>query len=271
MKYYVLIILIFVSLTAWAAKNLNVENCSKESSSDYFIYQSDFKWGFDLPEMLSVFEKMYASNKRLQNRAYLAQKSGQLVLPHSPQQGGDVKVPSSFPQNVAYHIESGFKQNVIDAVFFPDMGHSHFFIPTSKWNHDPKYVEALKGTNREIYELFFADQDLKVLYHTAEQLKMLNEDDQVLPDARIQHRLKTRNLVGYNNGSKEIFFLQNPGHVANTAGELPEHFYWGAGFNLSANENGCFYYTKNGKKFNFDISLYDLNYDPSLPTEPGFR
>ncbi len=271
MKLLSLVLTIFASISSWSAGNLNAENCVQESPSENFIYHSDFKWGFNLPEMFSVFEKMYASNKRLKNRAYVDQTSGQLILPHNPQQGGNVKIPSSFPQNVAFHIESGFHKDVIDAVFFPDMGHSHFFIPNSKWNDDPKYREAMKGTNREIYELFFADQDLKVLYHTAEQLKMLNENNQVLPDARIQHRFKTRNLVGYNNGSKEIFFLQNPGHVANTAGELPEHFYWGAGFNISANEKGCFYYTRDGKKFNFDISLYDLSYDPALPQEPDFR
>jgi len=204
---------------------------------------------------------MYESDKRLQRRAYWDSTRGEIRLPFDERRGGPVKVAPDFIEHVAQHIELAFQQNVIDAVFFPDMGHSHFFIPETKFDevYRPLPVEKMA----RFYELFFSDSDLKVLYHTAEQLQTRDENGEVLSDPRLRFRYQTRNLLGRNDGTAEIQFLQNPQSPANTAHDLPGHRYWGAGFNLSAQKNGCFSFQRNGKTYYFDLSLYDLPSDPS--------
>lgn len=216
----------------------------------------DFHWGYSLPELIARFKEIYSSQKRLAKRAYWDSKAQVLKLPHYRERGGDVVVPLRLVESVRNHIEAGFEQNVIDGVFFPDMGHSHLLIPTQKYEeiYEPYPVPQLT----KFYEKLFADVDLKILYHTAEQLKVRDENGQALPDERLKFRFKTRNLVGFNDGSRKLLFLQNPQSPANTAHDLEGHFYYGAGFNLSANEKGCFRYSKSGKDYFFDISLFDL-------------
>ncbi|RZJ25677.1 MAG: hypothetical protein EOO48_13480 [Flavobacterium sp.] len=239
--------------------NVDLKNCAPERSEDEVLYQSDFpNWGYPLEEIASVYQKAYSSKKRLKNRAYYNPKAKTLILPWYQDQGGDVTLPTPFVKNVAGHIESALQKKVIDAVFFPDMGHSHFFVPQAKY--DREYAKL--GPLGDFFRKFLSDKEMKVLYHTAEKIKLVGEDKKPLPNERVQYRYKTRNLVGKNDGTKEIEFLQNPESVANTAGQMPGYHYWGSGFNLSANRQGCFYFVQAGQKVYFDISLYDLETDP---------
>lgn len=225
------------------------------------IYTKDFKWGYELPEMLLKFVEMYNSPKRLSKNAYFDSTTQTIRLPYDNDRGGDVVVDESFVQTVARHIEQGFKLDVVDAVFFPDMGHSHLLIPEKLMQE--KYDLYPVDQMAQLYTAVFRDHQVKFLYHTAEQLKMLDEKKQVLPTPRVRHRHKTRNLVGLNHTEAEMYFLQNPSSAANTVHEEKGHFWWGAGFNLSANKKGCFAYRAHGKVYYFDISLYDLEYDPA--------
>lgn len=109
-----------------------------------------------------------------------------------------------------------------------------------------------------MYENLFKDQRLEILYHTAEQLQMLDSDNKPLNDSLIQHRLKTRNIVGFNHPDSELIYLSNPSSAVNTVSSRPGYYWWGAGFNISANKNGCFEYKNNGQSFYFDLSMYDL-------------
>lgn len=234
---------------------------SRCTPSETPLYTKDFKWGYELPEMLLKFAEMYESPKRLSRNAYFDSSSKTLRLPYDADRGGDVEVEESFVQTVARHIEQGLQLDVVDAVFFPDMGHSHLLIPEKLMQE--KYDNYPVQEMSRFYADVFRDAQVKFLYHTAEQLKMLDENNQVLPDARIRHRHKTRNLVGENRTTAEMRFLQNPSSAANTVHEEKGHFWWGAGFNLSANKKGCFAYRAHGRIYYFDISLYDLEYDPS--------
>lgn len=251
--------LLFFSYSFASAQNRSslvaIENCLAGNSPAKLVSE-DFRWGYSLPELISRFTEIYSSEKRLQKRAYWDSKNQVFKLPYDSNRGGDVVLPLKLVESVRNHIEAGFEMKVIDGVFFPDMGHSHFLIPIQKYQeiYDPFPVNQLA----KFYETLLADSDLKVLYHTAEQLKTRDENNQVLPDERIQFRFRTRNLVGRNDGSRELLFLQNPESVANTAHDLEGHRYYGAGFNLSANQNGCFRYTRDGKDSFFDLSLYDL-------------
>ena len=233
---------------------INWQNCKAENSIDPIIYSSDFSWDYSLIELRKKSDEIYMSAKRLKNRAYV-NAEGQIVLPYDISRGGNIVITQSFVEQISSHIEQGFQQNIIDAVFFPDMGHSHLFIPQKKY--DNFYSKFEPNQFSQFYQKLFADTDLKILYHTAEQLKTRDENGHLIQDAATINRYQTRNLIGSNN-NKTIFTIQNPESPANTAHDLPNHYYWGAGFNLSAQQNGCFSYRKNGQIHFFDLSMYDL-------------
>ncbi|MFN8790633.1 MAG: hypothetical protein ACK5Y2_04175 [Bdellovibrionales bacterium] len=227
------------------------------------LFSSDFRWSYTGPELLIRFMEIYESSKRLPQRAYIDSATGQLKLPLDSSRGGAFTVPERFVQSVRNHIEAALESRVVEAVFFPDMGHSHLLIPAKAYDSRYKSI-PIKASSR-FYAEVFADPDLKVLYHTAEQLKTLDEARKVLPDAHIAFRHRTRNLVGFNNGSREFLFLQNPRSPSNTASELEDHYYYEAGFNLSAHKDGCLSYQMDGQTYHFDLSMTDLAPDPSVP------
>lgn len=251
------LILLTFSLQSFAIR-VQYDHCVKEDPNGAFIYAQDYKWGYGLPEMLTKFVEMYGSEKRLMHRAYYDASSQNFKIPltHSLNPT-DVPLTLDFAAHVATHVEEGFKRKVIDAVFFPDMGHSHFLIPQDVF--DQKYKDIPTGSMHHTYEPFFQEPSLKILYHTAEQLQLVDKNNQPLSPTH-EWRFKTRNLVGQNNASRELEFLQNPESNANTANGLEGYRYWGAGFNISANKNGCFSYEKDGEIFYFDLSLSDPPY-----------
>lgn len=255
------LLIIFFSLNALAVQNtleIDLEKCAPETSADAKLTANDYIWDYTFDSMAQAFQQINnQSDKRLPRRMYWDADQKALILPYETARGGGVKVPSQFIENIKNHILTAYSQKYIDYVFFPDMGHSHFLIPNAKWNkiYNPIPVNQFS----RMYEKMLADKDLKILYHTAEQLKTLDSQDQVLPDAHVQWRHKTRNIMGLNNGKKPLVILQNPASKANTVDEYPGHKWWGSGFNISANSNGCINLKKeNGDELRFDLSLYDL-------------
>jgi hypothetical protein len=96
-----------------------------------------------------------------------------------------------------------------------------------------------------------------LLYHTAEQLQTLDENNELLNDRHLRWRFFTRNLVGDNAHLARLDLLHEPTHPSNTSRKMPGHRYWGSGFNISANKDGCFPYVFDGVTYWFDISLSD--------------
>ncbi len=233
--------------------------CAPPAAGEEKIFQSDFRWDYSLPEMKARFEEMYASPKRLDRRAYWDAAGGRLMLPHDADRGGDLEIVPGFVKAVARHIERAFELDYIDAVFFPDMGHSHILVPDKLWAE--KYSDYPVDRMSDLYRDMFSDPRLKIFYHTAEQLKTL-ENGQLVADERVRFRHKTRNIAGPITADAELTVYQNPESAANTVHGAPGHHWWGAGFNFSAQKDGCFVYRKGGREYRFDISLYDLPYDP---------
>lgn len=212
--------------------------------------------------MLTRFAEIYESPARLGRHAYVDSLSGKIKLPYDPGRGGDVVLPESFVASVRAHIESALRLEYIDAVFFPDMGHSHFLVPQKIY--DEKYSKYPGAEFSRLYEDFMADPDLKIFYHTAEQLSMLDANKKLRPERRIQERFYSRNLVGDNRGEGRLELVQNRTHSMNSVSEVPGYYWWGAGFNVSAHKDGCFIYNDRGVERYFDLSLYDLEMDPEL-------
>jgi hypothetical protein len=244
-----------------ASQNLNspellAERCQATLPGEATLYREDFKWFYSLPEMNARFEEVYQSERRLGQRAYFDRDAGGLKLPYHANRGGDILVPLSFVQSIKRHVEEALRLEYIDAVFFPDMGHSHFLVNQEKYKNT--YSKFPISEMARLYEAYFQDKELKVVYHTAEQLQMLDDSNNLLPDRRLQWRFFSRNLVGDNRGEGRLELLQNSSHRSNTLHGAPGYHWWGGGFNLSANAKGCIAYVHNGVVKYFDISLYDL-------------
>lgn len=238
--------------------------CPPETPAEPKLYSSDVRWGLSLPEMMELYEKLYASDKRLSRRAYFNAAKGRFELPNAPEFGGPVVVSELTIKALARHIEAAFEKDYVDAVFFPDMGHSHLLIPEALYA--AKYSKYPTARQSQFYGDVLADPAVHIFYHTAEQLKSLKEDRKsVLDDERIRWRHKTRNISGPISGSAELTVHQNPSSAANTVGEVPGFYWWGAGFSFSANKDGCFSFSRGGRSVRFDISLKDLEPDPANP------
>lgn len=256
------VLLLIISPAVWAGNSLSeiAKRCPSPGVSSPVLYSDDFKWGYELVEMLERFSQIYHGEKRLAKRAFVDTAAQKILLPYDAERGGAIVITENFVNTISRHISRAFELKIIDGVFFPDMGHSHLLIPEQAMKQ--KYDHYPVNNFAQFYRDLFADPQLKILYHTAEQLKMLDEEQKLLPDPQVQWRHHTRNLVGENYPTSEMHYVQSPDSPVNTAHEYPGHQWWGAGFNLSANQNGCFEYRKGQQIFYFDISMYDLETNP---------
>lgn len=232
--------------------------CTPPAEDEPIVYGNDFEWNYTPAAMAARFDEIYSSGKRLSQRAYFDGETGTFMLPSEESWGGPVTLPRRFVENVSIHIERALALTYAEHVFFPDMGHNHFFIPEAHF--EAEYSDTAVSDRSAMYARLLDDPLLRVFYHTAEQLQMLDENKELLPDPWIQGRHQSRNVVGDNNWEGRIELLQNPDSPANTAHDYPGHFYYGAGLNLSASEHGCFPYRHNGALRWYDLSLYDLPY-----------
>lgn len=234
--------------------------CAPAAKDEPILRQSDFRWNYTLPEILSRSSEIYVSPKRLAERAYWDAKTGAIRLPYLAERGGPVEISPAFVTAVQRQLEKALELGYADAVFFPDMGHSHLLVPDKLWK--TKYDLYPISDTTGMYRDMFKDPRVQLFYHTAEQLKARGEDGQLVSDAATRFRYRNRNISGFIKPDPELYVHQNPGSSANTVSGVPGYFWWGAGFNVSAQKDGCFVYNSKGKSYRFDLSLYDLPEDP---------
>ena len=256
MKFLAIIITTILMHSSYAKGVVEVakSRCDNRLATD-FLYSDDFSWGMTLSDAQVAFDKVYHSDKRLKDRVFFNGKN--FVFPYRYQgESKDIKINETFIKSIIKHVESALERKYVDFIIFPDMGHSHFFIPKKFYNEVLSPIPV--SNNNIMYEKMFAHPELKILYHTAEQLKM-KEGDELINDRHIQWRFYTRNLVGDNKAQGHMELIHAKDNNANTARDYKDNYkYWGAGFNISANRNGCFPYQYNGKTYYFDLSLKDL-------------
>ena len=239
-----------------AFSDLVFASCDKPTANEKPIMQNDFYWGFSLVDMAAKFSEMYSKPQRLQGRAYYDKMKDHYVMPFTAAQGGNFVITKGAIAAIKYHIEEALKHTYANFVFFPDMGHAHFMIPQR--SYDKFYASLPVSQLSRLYAMAFADEDVKFLYHTAEQLQTLEEDNKTLKvDRAIQWRYYTRNLVGQNKSGGTIEIAHDLESKANTVGELEDYRNFG-GFNISAQKDSCFSYTYKGQEYFFDISMEDL-------------
>ena len=255
MAKHLSILLAAFTLPALASEPLP---CPPQAPDEPLLYMSELPWGQSLEQMREKFAWVYASGKRLKGRAHL-DAAGNYVAQKA---SGPVRIPAALIRNVRRHIEISLERRYADFVFFPDMGHSHFFLPEAAW-------DAIHGNpalkDHEAYEKMLELPSLKVLYHTAEQLAVREgkKGDGPFPqDKTLLWRYFSRNPIGDNETGENVaphFAFHNDNY--NTVHELRGHRSYSAGFSISASKDGCFAYTApDGKVYRYDLGLEDLPY-----------
>ena len=206
----------------------------------------ELAWNQSPEEMEAQARKIYNSEGRLGKRTYLDSKSQNFYAPYD---NNPVKIPLQLIKSVTVHIETALAMGYADHVTFADMGHAHMLTPLDFY----KSVRHLK--TKQILSILYDHPRTKFLYHTAEQLKMMDENNKPINDRYLQQRFYTRNLIAGNTGGSEIHLGQSPpDQPFNTVHNWPGHFSF-SGFDISANKNGCFpYYDKNNNLKYFDLS-----------------
>lgn len=236
----------------------NVPLCSAPVSSEQVLNATEFKWFYTKIEMAEKFNEVYSSGKRLLNRARRSGESGEYELLYEGNEGTvEVPITRKFIENLTAAIVKAHKLAYVDHVFFPDMGHSHLWIPKQLFDEF-----TFPMSDEEIARLYTQSlnhPDTRFLFHTAEQLKMLDDEHYVLSDKALAWRYFTRNLLVANDNSNTLDILSNLESIGNTVCEPAEGYaLWSAGLYISASEDGCFSYTIGNQTRYYDISLTNL-------------
>lgn len=232
--------------------------CTAPDTNEPVLRHGDFKWYYTKEEMDERFSEIYDSGKRLLDRARWNEESNRYELVYvSSKFRKPVPINSRFIDGVRNHIERALQLGYARHVFFPDMGHAHMLIA------NPYYEEVISDIPvsqlHEVYVGALAHPETRFLYHTAEQLNMLDKQHHLLPDKYLGWRFYTRNLVARNNTNGTLDIHRNLESIANTVCQVKSpHRYWSAGFHISASKDGCFSYQHDDETFRFDISLRDL-------------
>ena len=142
----------------------------------------------------------YDSGHRMEKRAYI--KEGQFFLPVKNEDGASIK--NQFFNNISNHIEISLERNYADYIFFSDMGHSHLLLPIDFYKNKI-YTMPTKPRSKRI-EILLGNPNIKILYHTAEQLKLKDENKELLTDRKMMWRFFSRNVIGDNKNGKNTSF-----------------------------------------------------------------
>lgn len=230
--------------------------CAPAAANEPVVMGSDFRFGMKQDEMLKLAADLYDSGKRLKARAFYAPDRDVFRMEASDWDRSVVDLPTPLAYAVMRHLEEALRLEYAQVVTFTDMGHAHFFVPLEAWNE--RIVPAPQGTRAETYAALFREPELKVLYHTAEQLKMTSDDGQLLGDHFLRWRYYTRNLIGETKPQGRLEIHKQLKEGFNTVHELAGHHKYGAGFYINASKDGCFPFLHEGKTRYFDLSLQSL-------------
>lgn len=259
------LVIVFLLLSFQSLSKVEVvENCYLQSNEDILLMNM-FPWNQSPEEMKENFNLIYNSNKRMDNRVFFDGESFKMPFKSYSDKTLYATVPENFINSIIAHIESALDKDYVEHINFSDMGHNHLFIPQKFYDEEISGLSM--STEKDIlYEKLMGNTDLKILYHTAEQLEFFDDSDNLLESREIQKRFYTRNILGQNNGSQNLEILFNLEASGNAAHDykVGKYKYWGAGFSFSSTSKGCFSYMKNGKRHFFDISAEDIGYGSSF-------
>jgi|GEM_PF-1313557 len=251
---------------------LETQRCISQKNEP-IVYMEQFQWNQSPSTMNNLFDEIYKSGARLKNRAYL--ENHEIILPfETTREIKPVSISNEFIINLTQRIEETLRKGFAEHVFFSDMGHSHFYFDNDHWDLNySQFLEDLPTSDfNQFYEKAFADPEMLILFHTAEQLKIVDDNREIINDPYIRFRWWHRNPTIPNNRSDSIWVPTAPDDSFNTVREISGFNRWGGGFYISSSNKGCFpYKNPTGKILYFDISLTSIPMGPGSSQFNGFN
>jgi len=234
--------------------------CAPQTTDEKILYQDEFSWFITRDQMQAKFTEIYSSGKRLNHRSFYHPATDKFYLVYKyANKISRVELNERFIQSVIGHVEKALKMNYAEFIFFPDMGHSHLYVPEDYY-YDAIAPLPIKESHIA-YEKMLSYPKTQFLYHTAEQLRLKDDDKKLLLDPLLQWRYYSRNPMGDNLAGGKMDIHKNLQAKYNTVDKFAG-FRAYSGYNISASNEACFPYVHNNKTYFFDLSLYDLESKP---------
>ena len=283
MKKILFLVLIFFPACGFSKKynSLHFQNhidiakkrCTLDNNKET-VQIHPMPWWMTFQQIEQIFFQRYNSPKRLPNKAYYDPEKQTFILPlfNKPV---NIEIKEFFILSVISHIEKALEKKYADFINFTDMGHSHILIPENDYKTElvPYYLTQPFLSDEQyvaVYTKLLSSENNKFLYHTAERLKITGEslDHQITPASGNQeksflnkeyllYRYLNRNIIGSNTPEEdlEVVQVQDLHKTYNTVKKVEGYRYWGSGYYMHSNQNGCFPYRKDNETYYFDISL----------------
>ena len=215
-------------------------------------------WFLDFDQMTLLSNESYRAPRNMSHKTYYNLADETFIMPYSGylDQHKGIRLTNNFIISVIFHIEAALENNYTDYINFSDMGHSHFLIPEAYFESKIMPIQNMA----EKYEKILSFEETKFFYHTAEQLQMVEMiNDQIIwpNNDYLKHRYLTRNIIGDNKQTKklEVVSVEHLEKQYNTVSNVEGYRWWGSGYYINANLNGCFPFKKAGNVYYFDIQL----------------
>lgn len=238
----------------------SLENCRQEIATDGFLYRKHFnEWEFDPLTMTSYFTEIYKSPLRLLKRAWVQGAQVQVPIEINERSFENILVPTPFVQNLVMHFREALEQEYAKHIFFPDMGHGHFYLPTEEYKNFLQNSAGLSEPQK--MQKLLTYKTLKIMYHTSEQLSRAPRNGQKSEyNKEWQWRNLVRHIVGQNSPRTSLQVYRDDSHFVKTG-----YTSVGGSFYFSANQAGCFRANLGDQTINFDISFKPYGVDPNDP------
>ena len=271
LRLFILFLFCSLSLLAGAYSPIKEakKRCQKQGNFSQTLGLGDFSWGLSLFDIKQNFQYLYQSSKRLPNPMYYDPTDDlfKIYYKHSiyyNHKNDHIIVTENFIRNTILHIELALKKSYADFINFSDMGHSHFLIPENYYNAHIKNVPIHK--THLMYTKIIGNKHTKILYHTAEQLKMSirtqDQKIQLLKDSYLQYRYFHRNIIGDNklSGRLKVVQVEDPLKKYNTVTKVKGYRWWGSGNTIHSHQQACIPYKYENQTYYFDINFDGLNF-----------
>ncbi|MDP2668508.1 MAG: hypothetical protein Q8P07_01590 [bacterium] len=203
------------------------------------------EWYYSASEISSAYRYQHDYGRRLKNPVSCDINGGNCTANFK---GKKIGVPEKFLNEVKRHIVEMLKTGAARYIFELDAGHGHLALPTDtlEW-YWKKYDDQV-----ELLEAIFCDRNLSVLYHTAEHLKVTENNPADVKDWQAK-----RNVLAKFDES-QIKILEPMKNGAGRGVESPLNSFGGINFSVHKNGN-LFLFVKSE-----DGSMYALSLDMSF-------
>lgn len=260
-----MIFLWIISFLSIPVSVLAQQDCSDPfKSSDNVLISKNYPASQTAAQVQLLYTTLLENQERLEYRV-MRSETGDYKIPLVPINSHGIQNPTNwvpFPEHIAAtiirHTHQALEKNYAQHVFFPDMGHGHFYLPQNK------AVLLNSTTHNDVsrWTSLMNDPELVILYHTRENYDL--SESLTHPDISFYN--EHRNLLGSWSNPDILQVLAGPGGTPNTVRVIPNMASVGTIY-FSATAKGCFPFTTNNSPLFLDFSFHGHSVEKAPATD----